>query len=264
MDVPKPYNHSVVDKIFRGDKLLLPASSSSLSVPVPIPTVAKKDNAAISAVGGLGRWFATRKKPFWETNLTTLFYGPRSQGKSLHQAKTVRDIFNYLENLYALYPELPHAVIVSNQKFNAEIEKKELGNHLFYWESIQQLKFCPRQDCWKDGRRYKVTNQKWVNAFKDKPLKPEGVPIPERIRTPHRLHDAYLIIDDAATIIPADGWQDLPRWFRKLFAQAGHNGIHVIANIQDPVSCGGGGERDASPLTTAPTTPLRYKFQALR
>lgn len=175
--------------------------------------------------------------PFWEKHLTTLFYGPRSQGKSLHQAKTVRDILEYLDGMYNLYPDLPQAIVCSNQKFSAKMEEKYLGRRLYYWESIQQLKYCPRPDCWKAERRLiRIVNAKWVKALAGT-KRPEAVPIPEWEIIPHRLHDAYIVMDDAATIIPADGWMDLPRWFRKLFAQAGHNGIHCIANIQDPLSC---------------------------
>lgn len=203
-------NDGTVPKVLRRRELLRPALEVPRPVPVapPFPPIGygvKKEGGIFQVARRIGAWFALRRKPFWETNLTTLFYGPRSQGKSLHQAKTVRDIFDYLDALYELYPELPHAVVVSNQKFNATIEAKELGRHLFYWENIQQLKFCPRQRCWKGEQQ-------------------------------HRLHDCYLIIDDAATIIPADGWQDLPRWFRKIFAQAGHNGVHCLANCQDPAS----------------------------
>lgn len=159
-------------------------------------------------------------KPLWEKYLTLLLYGPRSQGKSLHQAKLARQIFKYLDNLYFQYPNLPQAIVVSNQLFSKEFEMpylvprpvkkgKTIITHqrrLYYWESIQQLKKCPRENCWKGKEE-------------------------------HVLHDAYIIFDDIATIIPADGWQDLPKWFRKVFAQAGHNAVHCIANIQDPVSC---------------------------
>lgn len=154
--------------------------------------------------------------PFWEKHLTTLFYGPRSQGKSLHQARTVLSMMEYIDALARFYPERPGAIVVSNQKFSLTLEEKYLGKVLFYWESIQQLKSCPRENCWKT--EYKTERGRHV-------------------KIPHVLHDAYIVMDDAATIIPADGWQDLPRWFRKVFAQAGHNGVHVIANIQDPLSC---------------------------
>ena len=174
--------------------------------------------------------------PFWEKHLTTLFYGPRSQGKSLHQAKTVLKILEWLDALYRFYPDLPQAFVMSNQKFSPKIEAKYLGKRLFYWESIQQLKFCPVPNCWLTEWKYTITNQKWVDRFKGT-TRPEGIPMVEKTAVPHRLHNCYVIMDDAATIIPADGWQDLPKWFRKLFAQAGHNGVHCIANIQDPVGC---------------------------
>jgi hypothetical protein len=194
------------------------------AIPIPKP----KRPVGSGIMFAFGRLiFNLGATPFWEKNLTTLFYGPRSQGKSLHQAKTVEKIFKYLDALYRFYPDLPQACVVSNQKFNQEIEGKYLGNRLFYWESIQQLKFCPRDNCWK--AEYENVQLRKLKG---------GVPRPPMKRLiPHRLHDCYIIMDDAATIIPADGWQDLPLWFRKLWAQAGHNGIHCLANIQDPVSC---------------------------
>lgn len=236
---------AVLNKVFRGNKLLPFATPlrPGVGVPLPrnaprpaLPSVKKKFGEGF--IFGIARFiFKLQSTPFWEKYLTTLFYGPRSQGKSLHQAKTVKKIFDWLDALYRFYPDLPQAFVISNQKFNKEIEKKYLGTRLFYWESIQQLKFCPRKNCWKQERKLiGITNAKWVKAFMGTRRK-EGIPIPEWEIIPHRLHDCYVVIDDAATIIPADGWQDLPRWFRKLFAQAGHNGIHCIANIQDPVSC---------------------------
>jgi hypothetical protein len=243
MDAHK-YNHDVVDKVFRGDELrtpslpLLTSKRVAAANPVPKPSGVKEGGIFTPLWRFL---FSLGGKPFWEKNLTTLFYGPRSQGKSLHQAKTVRDILSYLEGMYNLYPNLPQAIIVSNQKFNPKIEEKYLGSRLYYWESIQQLKYCPRKDCWKEEREYIPIGTQWHARHKDKPIGTRegdlGVPMVHVKREKHRLHDCYMIIDDAATIIPADGWQDLPRWFRKVFAQAGHNGVHVIANIQDPLSC---------------------------
>lgn len=227
--------HAVLNKIFRRDELRPPTPPlrpvSGIPVPKPLPLKKEKKPS------GLFRFiFSIGGKPFWEKNLTTLFYGPRSQGKSLHQAKTVNEIFKYLDGMYRLYPELPQSIVVSNQKFNATLEEKYCGKRLFYWESIQQLKYCPRSECWKDEFTVKVT-PKIKRGFGGKFVKDPTGGLPIRTKIKHRLHDCYLIIDDAATIIPADGWQDLPRWFRKVFAQAGHNGVHCIANIQDPLSC---------------------------
>ncbi len=216
----------VLAKIFHRDRLsenttallprlpLPPSNYDTAAIPLP-PTAARKLGTRF--MFAIGRFiFNLGSTPFWEKHLTTLFYGPRSQGKSLHQAKTVYQILKWLDALYRFYPDLPHAIVVSNQKFNPAVEKEYLNRRLFYWESIQQLKYCPREDCWK--QEYELKKGK-------------------KVKIPHRLHNCYVIIDDAATIIPADGWQDLPRWFRKLWAQAGHNGVHCLANIQDPVSC---------------------------
>lgn len=165
-------------------------------------------------------------RPNFEKHLTILLYGPRSAGKSLHQAWLAASVFKFLDKIYRAYPKLPQAIVMSNQVFNKKIEDrymapfdegkkrvKHMDRRLWYWESIRQLRYCPRENCWK-SKDYKT-----------------GLPLP-----PHRLHDAYVIFDDIATIIPSDGWRDLPVWFRKMFAQAGHNGIHCIANIQDPLS----------------------------
>lgn len=150
--------------------------------------------------------------PDFEKVLTILFFGPRSAGKSLHQAKRSIKIMKYLTALYRRNKKLPRSIILSNQKFSKKIEEKyqryaDTGEQLlFYWENFRQLRWCPRENCWRGKER-------------------------------HRLHGAYIIFDDIATIIPADGWKDLPVWFRKMFAQAGHQGIHCLANIQDPMSC---------------------------
>lgn len=162
-------------------------------------------------------WFKRIFRPIWESHLTVLLYGPRSAGKSLQQAKYVRSIFRYLDQLYSKFKTLPQAIVMSNQMFCKEYEDKYMHvrigkrgiihqQRLYYWESIHQLKRCPRENCWKGLDE-------------------------------HPLHDAYIIFDDIATIIPADGWADLPKWFRKIFAQAGHNAVHCIANVQDPMSC---------------------------
>lgn len=240
---------AVLYKIFRRDGLqyITKTRHPALSVPVPVPTLKKKENRLTLAIAKF--FIMVKGRPYWEKHLTTLFYGPRSNGKSLHQAKAAVSILKYLDDLYLAYPKLNQAIMVSNQKFNPAIEKKYLGWRLFYWESIQQLKNCPRKPCWKDEEvidKYGPTPianprrvAKGLAIKKPVPLDPKYIPLPLKVETrkSHPLHDCYMLIDDAATIIPADGWQDLPIWFRKVFAQAGHNGVHVLANIQDPVSC---------------------------
>lgn len=145
------------------------------------------------------------KRPEIEKWWTTLYYGVRGSGKTLHQAKQVLVIFKYLEWLYWKYPNLPHAIIYSIQKFSKEIEDKYLGNLLYYWIDAKDLRYCPRKNCWRDKKQ-------------------------------HRLHGCYLIFDDVATILPADNWARTPMWLRKTFSQGRHFGIRILANLQDPMS----------------------------
>lgn len=148
------------------------------------------------------------KRPETERAWTILYYGARGSGKSLHQARLVKQILEYLDWLYWKNPELRQAIVYSIQKFNPNIEKKYLGHRLFYWnaEDPDTFRYCPRINCWRGSER-------------------------------HNLHGAYLVFDDMATFLPADGWANTPLWMRKLFAQARHNGIRVISNVQDPFSC---------------------------
>ncbi len=136
---------------------------------------------------------------------TTLFYGARGSGKSLHQAKVCLQIFRYLEYLYYTKPELKKAIVYSIQKFSSSIEEKYLGSYLYYWVDAKDLRYCPRTECWKGKQK-------------------------------HRLHGCYLIFDDIATILPADNWNNTPIWLRKTFSQARHFGVRIIANLQDPFS----------------------------
>lgn len=144
--------------------------------------------------------------PEAEKNWTTIYYGSRGSGKTYHQAKEVVRLFKYLDHVYEKNPKLKKSIVLSVQKFSPAIETAYLGKYLYYWDDVEDLHYCPREDCWRG---------------------------PER----HRLHGAYIIFDDIATILPADSWQNTPIWLRKTFAQARHFGIHVLANLQDPFSC---------------------------
>lgn len=136
---------------------------------------------------------------------TTLYYGPRGSGKTLHQAKVVKGVLEYMEYLYSKKPNLKHAIVYSVQRFNKEINEKYEGKSLYYWDDAEELRYCPRKGCWR------------------------GEDL-------HRLHGAYVIFDDMATILPADQWANTPVWMRKMFAQGRHFGIRVLANCQDPTS----------------------------
>lgn len=147
-----------------------------------------------------------QKAPPIEKWWTTIYYGVRGSGKTLHQAKMVVWILNYLDWLYYKNPELNQSIIFSVQRFSKKIEDKYLGWRLFYWTDAKDLRYCPRKECWKG-------------------------------KSKHRLHGCYLIFDDIATILPADNWNNTPIWLRKTFAQGRHFGVRILANLQDPFSC---------------------------
>jgi len=175
------------------------------------------------------------KLPLALQHWTCLFYGERGSGKTLEQSKEVIKVLEYYKWLYAKHPDLHHAVVFTNQRFTPEYEKKYsvylypnkkeiviegkivlttdfsnpvLNNpdgFLYYWDSASQLRYCPRRNCWRGNHR-------------------------------HGLHGAVVPMDDIATILPADEWATTPMWFRKLFTQGRHVGVHFFMNCQDPFS----------------------------
>jgi len=146
------------------------------------------------------------KRPELEKYWTTIYYGAKGSCKTLHQGKETLNVLEYLERLYKRNPQLKSAIVLTNQKFSADIEARFLNKYLFYWEDAEDFQDCPRVNCWRGDYS-------------------------------HRLHGVYLIFDDMATILPADSWNDTPLWLRKCFSQARHFGIRVLANLQDPFSC---------------------------
>lgn len=148
------------------------------------------------------RRFRIAVRPECEKYWTTLYYGARGSGKTLHQAKECLKILKYLKNLYLKKPDLKQAILFTNQKFSDKIEKL-YPEYLYYWADADALKNCPRKNCWRGKKE-------------------------------HRLHGAYVIIDDISTLLPPDEWRNVPLWFRKTFFQARHFGIRILANAQDP------------------------------
>lgn len=47
------------------------------------------------------------------------------------------------------------------------------------------------------------------------------------------LRDVDICIDEIANYCPADGWGDLPKWFRVIFSQHRKRGLRIFANTQD-------------------------------
>jgi hypothetical protein len=142
--------------------------------------------------------------PETEQVWTTIYYGARGSGKTLHQSLETVRILKYLVALYDKKPELHHAILFTNSKLNKELEET-YKEYIHYWESPDDFKYCPRKNCWRGKKK-------------------------------HLIHGAYIIFDDIANILPADNWNNTPMWLRKLFFQGRHFGIHVLANLQDPFS----------------------------
>lgn len=164
------------------------------------------------------------KKPECDKAWTTLYYGPRGSCKTLHQAKEIVHILKYLVWLYYRYPKLHRAIVFTNQKLNAELTEK-YKEYLYYWEDQADLETCPRAHCWRGDKK-------------------------------HALHGAYVVIDDVSTILPPDGWRDTSIKFRKMLAQARHQGVRILANIagSDPFSVD---------INFRRYTDVAFKFSAL-
>lgn len=130
-----------------------------------------------------------------------LNYGEKGSGKSYLQAKDALNLFKDYRWIEKRYPFLPKRIYFGNQRFSKEIEEKELGNHLFYWNSAKQLRWCPRVVCWKG----------------------EGL---------HPVHDADIAHDEISKDLPAGSWADTPKWFRQIFSHLRKRGNRYFANTQ--------------------------------
>lgn len=139
-----------------------------------------------------------------------LTYGEKGTGKSLDQATIATKLFKEYAKTEKKYPHLPKRIYFGNQKFNEEIEKRELGIHLYYWTNAKQLRWCPRQECWE--------TKKYINQDN-----PNGK---------HPIHDADIAHDEISKDIPASSWADTPPWFRQLFSHLRKRGNRYFANTQ--------------------------------
>ncbi len=130
-----------------------------------------------------------------------LDYGRKGAGKSLSQAKLALQLLKEYAQVEKKYPSLPHRILFSNVKFSKEIEEKELGRHLFYWENFKQMQHCPRLDCWKS-------------------------------KEPHPVHDADIQHDEIGKDFPAGSWTNTPKWVRQIFSHLRKRGNRYFANTQ--------------------------------
>lgn len=144
------------------------------------------------------------KKPDAQKVWTSIYYGARGSCKTLHQSFETEKNLIYFKKLYAKYPKLHPAIIFTNSKLSAPLEK-EYKEFIYYWDDPEDFRYCPRKNCWKGKKK-------------------------------HRLHGVLLIFDDVGNILPANNWNNTPMWMKKIFMQGRHFGIHVLANMQDPFS----------------------------
>ena len=96
-----------------------------------------------------------------------LFYGDKGNGKSMFTAYLLEYLLEQTKYREKKYPQLPKRKIYSNQKFSDKIDKRELGNHLEYWENPRQLYDLKNVDIiWDEiGKDIPAT------GFKDTPKK---------------------------------------------------------------------------------------------
>jgi len=166
-----------------------------------------------------------KKVPDCVAYWTSIYYGPRGCGKTLHQAREMIALIRYLQKLYNKKPYLHRAIVVTNQKLTEKYERLYLGKELFYFDDndLESLRFCPRTNCWRGNE-------------------------------PHKLHGCYLFIDDISNMIPATDWAKLPRWLRGLFIKGRKFGVHIVGTLVDPFDL---------VIQMRRTTDKAYKFQSL-
>lgn len=122
------------------------------------------------------------------------------EGKSVDTARTILRLFREYRATERRYPDLPRREVWVNLKLSKYIEDAELK---------------------RDPATGEVVNENGHLCYWDNP---------KQLRT---LRDVDIIIDEVQNYIPADGWANLPRWLRKLFAQHRHRGMRIFANTQD-------------------------------
>jgi hypothetical protein len=133
--------------------------------------------------------------PYW----FILIFAPPGNGKSLEQARLSDLVLR--EYLYTekKYPDLPKRFLMTNQQL---VLSDVLKQKVLYWEHPEDIRYCPRVDCWK-------------------------------MKDIHVNHDVDIFIDEGSTLFPADGWSLTPMWLRKMWAQHRHNGIRIVMLTQD-------------------------------
>lgn len=145
----------------------------------------------------------------------TFVVGPKGSGKSMYEATNALRLIKEYYKIEKKYPQLRKRIYFSKQKFSDAVERKELWNykdpttsiptktsqHLYYWNSAEELQFCPRSRCWKS-------------------------------KVLHHLHDADVGWDEIGNDLQPDNWKNNPTWLRQIFSHARKRGNRIFANAQ--------------------------------
>lgn len=144
----------------------------------------------------------------------TFVVGPKGSGKSLYEATAALRLMGQYAKTEKKYPNLKKRIYFSKQKFAPWVEARELVGyknvdgvpvpnraHLMYWNSAEDLQFCPRPHCWKSDK-------------------------------PHHLHDADIGWDEIGNDLQPDNWKNNPTWLRQVFSHCRKRGNRLYANAQ--------------------------------
>jgi hypothetical protein len=139
---------------------------------------------------------------------TTLYFGERGAGKTVHQSKESLRVLMWYKKLYSYYPDIHRGIVFSNQHFSQFVideygDNGKYGNYLYHWDEISELHYCPRKDCWRGKKK-------------------------------HLLHGAVVIFDDVSIVLDPSKWQYTPTWLKKYFFLGRHFGIHILGSLVDP------------------------------
>jgi len=122
------------------------------------------------------------------------------EGKSADAARLARKLFKQYRKVEKRYPDLPRREYWTNQRLSADVEHHELK---------------------RDPATGEVINPDGHLCYWDNP---------KQLR---ELRNVDIGIDEVGNYFPADGWSNLPRWLRAMFAQHRKRGLRVFANTQD-------------------------------
>lgn len=140
-------------------------------------------------------------------NYITYTVGDKGGGKSLLESRTALALFRQYRETEKKYPQLKHRIYYSKQKFTKIIEDRELitsenpKGHLMYWDTLDDLQFCPRKNCWRGEES-------------------------------HAVHNTDIAWDEIGNDLPPDGWRDNPDFVRQIFSHCRKRGNRIYANAQ--------------------------------